>query len=42
MIYLDYAASTPVESEVLDVFCDVSKKYYGNPNVNHDMGNKAR
>ena len=42
MIYLDYAASTPVESEVLDVFCDVSRKYYGNPNVNHDMGNKAR
>lgn len=41
MIYLDYAASTPVDSRVLDVFCDISNKYYGNPNVNHDMGKKA-
>ena len=26
MIYLDYAASTPVNSEVLDLFYDVTKK----------------
>ena len=30
MIYLDYAASTPVDDQVLDTFYSVSKKYYAN------------
>ena len=38
MIYLDYAASTPVNSEVLDLFYDVTKKYYANPNSVHKLG----
>ncbi len=41
MVYLDYAASTPVEKEVLDTFCEVVKNYYGNPNSMHDMGLKS-
>ena len=32
MIYLDYAASTPVKKEVLDTFYDASIKYFANPN----------
>ena len=32
MIYLDYAASTPADDQVLDTFYSVSKKYYANPN----------
>ena len=42
MIYLDYAASTPVDNEVLNEFVRVSKEYYGNPNSNHDLGIKAK
>lgn len=42
MIYLDYAASTPVEKEVLDVFYDTSIKYYANPNSSHKLGIAAK
>lgn len=42
MIYLDYAASTPVDNGVLNEFVHVSKEYYGNPNSNHDLGIKAK
>ena len=28
MIYLDYASSTPIDTAVLDLFYDISKKYY--------------
>ena len=38
MIYLDYAASTPVDDQVLDTFYSVSKKYYANPNSIHKFG----
>ena len=38
MIYLDYAASTPVDDQVLDTFYRVSKKYYANPNSIHKFG----
>lgn len=38
MIYLDYAASTPVDDQVLDTFYNVSKKYYANPNSIHKFG----
>lgn len=38
MIYLDYAASTPVEDEVLDLFYNATKKYYANPNSSHKLG----
>ena len=38
MIYLDYAANTPVNKEVLDTFNEVSLTYIGNPNSPHHLG----
>ncbi len=37
MIYLDYAANTPIEKEVLDVFYQTTN-YFANPNANHTLG----
>ena len=42
MIYLDYAASTPVKKEVLDTFYDASIKYFANPNSSHKLWRKAK
>lgn len=42
MIYLDYAANTPVDKSVLDTFYKVSLDYYGNPNSPHSLGDSAR
>src|SRR5574344_2030257 len=42
MIYLDYAANTPVSKTVLDLYYDTTIKYYGNPNSNHKMGFEAK
>ena len=42
MIYLDYAANTPVDKDVLDYFYDISLKYYGNPNSVHKIGQEAK
>lgn len=42
MIYLDYAANTPTDKEVLDTFYDVSLKYIGNPNSPHQLGINAK
>ena len=41
MIYLDYAANTPVEEEVLNTFVDATKKYIANPNSSHPIGKEA-
>ncbi|MBU5331205.1 cysteine desulfurase family protein [Anaerocolumna aminovalerica] len=41
MIYLDYAANTPVDPKVLDTFCEVSLKYIGNPNSPYRAGADA-
>lgn len=41
MIYLDYAATTPMSDEALDVFNQAAKKIYGNPSSLHDIGTKA-
>lgn len=41
MIYLDYAANTPVNKEVLDVFNEVSLQYIANPNAAHALGKLA-
>lgn len=38
MVYLDYAANSPVDEEVLDLFYDITKKYYANPNSIHKLG----
>ena len=42
MVYLDYAANSPVDEEVLDLFYDVTKKYYANPNASHKLGLQAK
>ena len=41
MIYLDYSATTPVNDAVLNSFCEVTKKYIGNPNSLHELGIKS-
>ena len=42
MIYLDYAANTPVDEEVLDTFVLATKKYIANPNSSHPLGKLAK
>ena len=42
MIYLDYAANTPVDSEVLKVFNEATVKYIANPNSTHPLGILAK
>ena len=42
MIYLDYAANTPVDEEVLKVFNDATRKYIANPNSSHPLGKLAK
>lgn len=38
MIYLDYSATTPVNSDVLETFNKVSTDFLGNANSNHELG----
>lgn len=42
MIYLDYAANTPVDDIVLDTFVEATKKYTANPNSSHYLGRLAK
>ena len=42
MIYLDYAANTPVDEEVLNEFVLVTREYIANPNSSHPLGIKAK
>lgn len=42
MIYLDYAANTPIEKEVLDTYYQAIMKYFANPNANHTLGLQAK
>ena len=42
MIYLDYAASTPVDEDVLNDFIKTTKEEYANPNSNHELGLHAK
>lgn len=42
MVYLDYAANTPVNEEVLKTFCEVSASYIANPNSAHQLGRAAK
>src|SRR3989344_6734286 len=41
MIYLDYAAATPVRKEVRKVVAEVNK-YFANPSSMHSAGKKAK
>jgi cysteine desulfurase len=42
MIYLDYNASTPVDSRVLDALLPYLREKYGNPSSSHDFGVACR
>jgi cysteine desulfurase len=42
MIYLDYAASTPVDEEVLENYVKITKEEFANPNSSHELGLKAK
>ena len=42
MIYLDYAANTPVNKKVLEKFNEVTLKFCGNPNSAHNAGKEAK
>lgn len=41
-IYLDYAATTPVAKEVIEVMTDALKENYGNASSIHQLGKKNR
>ena len=42
MVYLDYAANSPVDKKVLDKFYETNLKYFANPNSNHRLGIEAK
>ncbi|CAG9295441.1 IscS subfamily cysteine desulfurase [Celerinatantimonas diazotrophica] len=41
MIYLDYAASTPVSEAALEAFTQLSRHYFANANSLHDLGTQT-
>ncbi|TYS68918.1 aminotransferase class V-fold PLP-dependent enzyme [Sutcliffiella horikoshii] len=41
MIYLDYAATTPMSNEALEAYQHVARNYYGNSSSLHDTGTTA-
>ena len=41
LIYVDYAAATPVRKEVLDAMLPYFTEYYGNPGSSHQAGMQA-
>ncbi|WP_107839974.1 cysteine desulfurase family protein [Metasolibacillus meyeri] len=42
MIYLDYAATTPMTEKALAAYCEVAKRYYGNSASLHDLGGQSQ
>ncbi|GIY99971.1 selenocysteine lyase [Caerostris extrusa] len=41
-VYLDYNATTPVDSEVQKTICSVLQNEWGNPSSSYDLGKKAK
>lgn len=41
MLYLDYAANTPVDQRVMDYYIEHSNRYIANPNSSHPLGKEA-
>ena len=42
MVYLDYSATTPVDSQVIDTYAKVCREFIGNPNSLHKLGLDAK
>lgn len=42
MIYLDYAATTPMSDKAMKVYVNVAKDYFGNTSSLHDIGSSAK
>lgn len=42
MIYLDYAANTPVANEVIKAYVETEQQYIANPNSSHPLGILAK
>ena len=42
MVYLDYAANTPVDKDVLDLYYNTLLNNYGNPNSIHKKGRESK
>ena len=41
VMYFDYAATTPIDPEALNVWVEASQQFYGNSSSLHDCGSKA-
>jgi len=41
-VYLDHAATTPMDPEVVDVISNTMRKFYGNPSSLHFLGREAQ
>lgn len=41
-VYLDNAATTPIDEDVLNVMTDTMREFYGNPSSTHLMGRKSK
>ena len=41
VMYFDYAATTPIDSEALQVWIEASQQFFGNSSSLHDYGSKA-
>jgi len=42
MIYLDFAATTPIHPQVMEVYTQVATRYFGNASSLHDAGSSAK
>lgn len=42
MIYVDYAATTPLDSEAAEVYIQAATEYFGNSSSLHDIGGQAQ
>lgn len=42
MVYLDNAASTPMEPKVLEVLTEASSKFFANPSAGHKLGKEQK
>lgn len=41
MIYFDYAATTPIDEEIMNTYASLLRKYFANPSSNHILGSQV-